>query len=317
MLIPMDDDELYTIGELAALTGATVKAIRFYSDRGIVPPTCHSAAGYRLYDVVALARLELVRTLRDLGLDLATVRRVVGRETDVAEVAATHADALDVQIRILRLRRSVLRAVAERRTDTKEMGTMYRLARLTDDERRRLVNDFVSAAFGGIDANPAMMELIRSSLPDLPDEPAPEQLRAWMELAELLGDTDFRAAVRRMAEYQARERAAGDTTGLHHELTEAVTEQVNRALAAGVSPESATGAAVVDDLMRRYARTFDRPDDPALRRWVLERLEVANDPRVERYWRLLATVNGWPAPAEVAPVFTWFIAALRFVAPSS
>ncbi|RDI69358.1 MerR family transcriptional regulator [Nocardia pseudobrasiliensis] len=313
----MDDDELYTIGELAALTGATVKAIRFYSDRGIVPPTCHSAAGYRLYDTAALARLELVRTLRDLGLDLATIGRVVERETDVAAVAAKHADALDVQIRILRLRRSVLRAVAEHRTDTGEMGTMYRLARLTDDERRRLVDDFVSAAFDGLDANPALVELIRSSLPDLPDEPAPGQLRAWMELAELLGDADFRAAVRRMAEYQARERAAGDTTGLHHELTEAVTAQVNRALAAGASPESVTGAAVVDDLMRRYARTFDHPDDPALRRWVLERLEVANDPRVERYWRLLSTVNGWPAPPEVAPVFTWFIAALRFVAPSS
>ena len=64
----MDGDKLYSIGELARRTGLTVKAIRFYSDRGIVPPTGRSPAGYRLYGIGAAARLDLVRTLRDLGL---------------------------------------------------------------------------------------------------------------------------------------------------------------------------------------------------------------------------------------------------------
>ncbi|WP_232052010.1 MerR family DNA-binding transcriptional regulator [Nocardia cyriacigeorgica] len=44
----MDDENLLTIGALAARTGLSVKTIRFYSDRGIVPATCHSPAGYRL-----------------------------------------------------------------------------------------------------------------------------------------------------------------------------------------------------------------------------------------------------------------------------
>ncbi|MBF6157776.1 MerR family DNA-binding transcriptional regulator [Nocardia cyriacigeorgica] len=46
----MDDENLLTIGALAARTGLSLKTIRFYSDRGIVPATCHSPAGYRLYD---------------------------------------------------------------------------------------------------------------------------------------------------------------------------------------------------------------------------------------------------------------------------
>jgi hypothetical protein len=71
-------------------------------------------AGYRRYDLDALARLDLVRTLRDLGVDLATIQRVLDREISVPEVAAAHAEALDVQIRTLRLRRAVLRAVAKR-----------------------------------------------------------------------------------------------------------------------------------------------------------------------------------------------------------
>jgi DNA-binding transcriptional MerR regulator len=101
----MDGDTLYSIGELARRTGLTVKTIRFYSDRGIVAPTDRSPAGYRLYSIDAVARLDLVRTLRELGLDLPTIRKVVDRELSLPEVAAAHAEALAVQIRVLRLRR--------------------------------------------------------------------------------------------------------------------------------------------------------------------------------------------------------------------
>jgi DNA-binding transcriptional MerR regulator len=41
---------LLTIGELARLTGLTVKTVRFWSDEGLVPPADRTPAGYRLYD---------------------------------------------------------------------------------------------------------------------------------------------------------------------------------------------------------------------------------------------------------------------------
>lgn len=149
----MDGDTLFTIGALAGWTGLTVKTIRFYSDSGIVPPTDRSPAGYRLYDIGALARLDLVRTLRDLGLDLAVIRQVLDREVSVPKVAAAHADALEVQIRTLRLRRAVLRAVAKRDSTPEEMDLMHKLAKLSDNERRRLITDFIDDTFGGFDAN--------------------------------------------------------------------------------------------------------------------------------------------------------------------
>ncbi|WP_327140152.1 MerR family transcriptional regulator [Nocardia sp. NBC_01327] len=307
----MDDDALLTIGALAERTGLTVKTIRFYADRGVVPPTQYSAAGYRLYDAHAVACLELVRTLRELGVDLATVRRVLARETSVAEVAATHAEALDIQLRILRLRRAVLRAVAKRESDPQEMTLMHKLVQLSDVERQRLIHDFVDDTFGTADANPEMVELVRSTMPELPDDPEPHQVEAWIDLAELVQDSDFRAAVRRMAEYQAKERADGETTGLHHALTEAVREEVAAALRDGIAANSTAAAAIVDSLTARYADTFGKTDDPELRRWIIERLEVANDVRVERYWRLVATINGWPPLPDLGPVFSWFGAALR------
>ncbi|MFG2822305.1 MerR family transcriptional regulator [Kitasatospora sp. NPDC048365] len=307
----MDGDALLTIGDLARRTGLTVKTIRFYADSGIVPPTDRSPAGYRRYDLAALARLDLVRTLRELGLDLAAIRRVLDREVSVPELAAAHADALDLQIRTLRLRRAVLRAVARRGSTPEETNLMHKLAKLSDAERRRLITEFVDDTFGGLDANAEFVEMLRGAVPELPDDPEPEQVDAWVELAELTRDPGFRAAVRRMAEYQAAERADGDRTGLHHELTEAVRDRVGEALDAGLAPDAPAAAATVADLTARYARTFGRPDDAALRRWLLNRLEVAGDPRAERYWQLLATVNGWPVPPGLTPVFAWFTAALR------
>ena len=178
----MDDDTTYSIGELARRTGLTVKAIRYYSDLGIVPPSGRTPAGYRRYDADAVARLDLVRTLRDLGLDLATIRKVVDRDIPLSEVASAHAEALAAQIRVLRLRRAVLLAVADRGPDPEELELMHELATLSAAERDRLIRDFLDSVFGGLDADPVFAGVARSMTPELPDDPEPAQIEAWVEL---------------------------------------------------------------------------------------------------------------------------------------
>jgi DNA-binding transcriptional MerR regulator len=307
----MDDGIRYSIGELARRTGLPVRTIRFYSDLGVVPPTDRSPAGYRQYDLNALTRLDLVRTLRDLDVDLATIRRVLDREIGVAELAAAHADALDTQIRTLRLRRAVLRAVAKRGSTPEELTLMHRLARLSEEERRRIINDFIDETFDGLNANPEFLAMMRAAMPELPDDPRPEQVDAWVELAELVQDADFRASVRRMAEYQAAEIESGVEARVHHELANTVVTKVGEALAAGIDPVSPEAEPVVDELIAAYAAEFGVADTPEYRRKVLERLEVSTDPRAERYWHLLAIINGREARPTVMPVYEWFIKALR------
>jgi DNA-binding transcriptional MerR regulator len=168
-----DDATLITIGELARRTGLTVRTLCFYADSGLVVPAVRSDAGYRLYDAAAAARAELVRTLRELGVDLPTIRRVLARELGVAEVAAAHAAALETQIRILRGRRAVLLAAARHGSTTQEMKLMHRLA-----ERRRIVAEFVDDVFDGLDADPGMVARMRAAAPELPDDPSDEQIEA-------------------------------------------------------------------------------------------------------------------------------------------
>ncbi|MEU8244632.1 MerR family transcriptional regulator [Nonomuraea sp. NPDC048916] len=312
----MDGGTLYSIGDLARRTGLTVKTIRFYSDRGIVPPADRSPAGHRLYGIDAVARLDLVRTLRDLGLDLPTIRKVLDQEISLTEVAAAHAEALAVQIRMLRLRRAVLTTVARRGSTPEEMDLMHKLAKLSEDARRRLIGDFLDTAFGDLGDNPEFVGVMRSMTPELPDNPEAEQVEAWVELAELSQDPDFRAGVRRMAEHHAAERALGDTAALRRDSVAMVRDQVGPALTAGVDPASAEADPVVAAVTAQYAHVYACPDDAGLRRRLLARLESANDPRRERYLQLLAVINGWSAPENLTPVLDWFIQALRVRIPA-
>ncbi|NUT53746.1 MAG: MerR family transcriptional regulator [Saccharothrix sp.] len=293
----MDGD--FTIGELARRTGLTVKAIRFYSDRGIVPPTGRSPAGYRLYDRHAAARLDLVRTLRELDLDLPTIRRVLDRELTLAEVAAAHAEALAARIGVLRLRRAVLLGVAERGVGPEEVGALHELATLSEAGRKRLVDEFLEGAFGDLAADPAFAGIVRTMTPELPEHPGIDQVEAWVELAGLTRDPDFRAYVRRLAEYHGA--VVGDVT--RPDPAAVVRAGLRVAVADGVSPGSVEGGVVVSEVLGRL------PEVPVGRLAAL--VEMANDPRRERYLRLLAVVNGWRAPESSAPAFDWFLRALR------
>jgi DNA-binding transcriptional MerR regulator len=311
----MDSDTRYSIGDLARRTGLAVKTIRFYSDRGLVSPTGRSPAGYRRYDLEAVARLDLVRTLRELGVDLPTILKVVHRELSLPEVAAAHAEALDVQIRTLRLRRAVLTAVARRAATPEEMDLMHKLARLSEDERQRLIGDFLDAIFSDLGAEPSFAAVRRSMTPELPDDPEAEQVQAWVELAELSQDRDFRASMRRMASDETAERGQDSTPVLRRGLIAVVRDQASAALAAHIEPASPQAAPAVAALTAHYAHVLGRPDDAGLRRQLLARLEAVNDPRRERYLTLLTVINGWPAPESLTPVLDWSIQALSAQVP--
>ncbi|MFC4587326.1 helix-turn-helix domain-containing protein [Sphaerisporangium corydalis] len=193
------EGELLTIGQLAGRTGLSARTIRFWSDAGAVPPSGRSAGGYRLYDDEAVARLELVSTLRDLGLGLEVIQRILSRRTSLAEAVEVHAEALDAEIRLLRSRRAILRGLAKY-TDIREMPQMHKLARKSAEERQQIIDEFVTWVFEGVGGQETEIVAgwMREMPSELPDDPAPEQVEAWIELGDLVADADFRGAVRRL-----------------------------------------------------------------------------------------------------------------------
>lgn len=303
----MKDDgrPLLTIGQLSRRTGLPVRTIRYWSDIGAVPLAGRSAGGHRMYDAESLARLELVRTLRELGFGLDEVRRVLRREVTIADVATAHVAALDAQIRALRLTRAVLSAVAQRNPHTEEMTLMNELARHSAQERKQIIDDFIVEVFNGLDADPKLREKLRLTTPELPDEPTPEQVDAWIELAELVSDPEFRRRMRRMVEYHAEGRAEGGPSrdpGAYQWFTRKVTGLVGDARQRGIAPDSPEAAQIVDRLLGGA--------DAARRAAVRDRLTAGLDSRSERYHRLLAIVSGEQPPPSQSADLEWLVAAL-------
>ncbi|WP_407652649.1 helix-turn-helix domain-containing protein [Amycolatopsis cynarae] len=304
----------FTIGELARRTGVPVKTIRFYSDEGLLPPTDRTYSGYRLYDTRSLARLELIKTLRELGLGLAEIAQVLAEEVTVPRLAARHLAALDEQIRRLRLRRAVLRAVVKRESELEEVKLMNKLASMSDEERVRLLDEFWAEMVDGLTVDSEFFAGMRSAKPALPDDPSPEQVEAWAEFAELIQDPGFRQAIRAMSEQHAAALAAGEEIRPLHEYRSNWFQWNARAeehLKAGLAPTSSEGRALAGEIAGAFARDGQNPDDPAFRRELADRCAAGNDARAERYWQLLAIMNGWtPFPSQHAGT-EWIIAALR------
>jgi DNA-binding transcriptional MerR regulator len=300
-----DGSPLLTIGQLASRTGLAVRTIRYWSDIGAVSPVGRSSGGHRLYDAESVARLELVRTLRELGLGLEEVRRVLAREATVADVAAAHVVALDAQLRSLRFTRAVLSVVAQEQPGTEEMTLMNKLARLSAAERRQIIDDFIAEVFSGLDADPKLKEKLQLTAPELPEDPTHEQVSAWVELAELVQDPMFRQRMRKMAEYHAGSSTAGGPApeaGVPQGFTQQVTALVGQARERGVAPDSPEAAQIVDRLLGGA--------DAARRAYVRERVKAGLDSQSDRYHQLLAVINGRPSRPSHAPDLEWLLAAI-------
>jgi DNA-binding transcriptional MerR regulator len=295
------------IGELAERAGLSVKTVRYYSDLGLVPESSRTHSGHRRYDAESAVRLDLVRTLRELGVDLATIRRVLAQEADLGGVAARHALAIDAQIRVLRVRRAVLRALARSNPSPQEVDRVNRIARATAEERRRIISEFLDSIFEGVPANPALEARLRSVTPELPDEPSDEQIEAWLELSELVSDPEFRSLLRGMS---AGENVAADPA-IGAQTAEAITEHAGGAVAAGVDPASPEATPILERLIGAMAEASGREDGADYRRAALDQLERSTDPRPERYWQLMAVINDWPPFPPQTPNYVWLRDALR------
>ncbi len=103
---------MLTIGEVARLSGLTVRAVRHYHQRGLLPEPGRDHSGYRRYvaeDVVALIR---IKTLAEAGVPLARVGDLLeAGEEEFAEAIAEIDTRLQDEEWELRLRRKRVAAL--------------------------------------------------------------------------------------------------------------------------------------------------------------------------------------------------------------
>ena len=89
-----------TVHEVSAVSGVSVRTLHHYDAIGLLKPTAVTAAGYRLYDDTALARLRDILLLRELEFPL----REIGAILDSPDF--DRGAALEQQLRLLEYKRA-------------------------------------------------------------------------------------------------------------------------------------------------------------------------------------------------------------------
>ncbi len=98
---------MLTISQLASYAGVTVRAVRHYHAKGLLPEPERDHSGYRRYDARAVIELTKIRTLAEAGVPLARVQELLAADADEFAVAVAEIDR--------RLRREIRDRQAHRR----------------------------------------------------------------------------------------------------------------------------------------------------------------------------------------------------------
>jgi DNA-binding transcriptional MerR regulator len=93
--------EVYRVQDFAELAGVTVRALHHYDRLALLQPK-RTGAGYRLYCLRDLERLEQIVALKFLGLSLKQIKTLLDRETrGLSETLRSQRKALEEKRRRL------------------------------------------------------------------------------------------------------------------------------------------------------------------------------------------------------------------------
>jgi DNA-binding transcriptional MerR regulator len=83
---------MLTISQLASYAGVTVRAVRHYHAKGLLPEPARDPSGYRRYDAAAVVELIRIRTLADAGVPLSRVDELLAADDEEFAVAIEEID---------------------------------------------------------------------------------------------------------------------------------------------------------------------------------------------------------------------------------
>ena len=111
----------YTTGELARQCGVTVRTVQFYDQRKILIPSALTEGGRRLYSEEDLKKMKIICFLRDTGLSLDTIGRLLAEEDPGSVIAVLLEQQKQILQEEIAERREKLDRLAELRNGLKDI----------------------------------------------------------------------------------------------------------------------------------------------------------------------------------------------------
>ena len=112
-----------TVNEVSRLTGLSVRTLQYYDKIGLLSPSGHTDAGYRLYDDTALEKLQQIMLFRELEFPLKEIKEII------SDPYFDGQKALAQQIELLKLRREHLDDLISFAAGIQLLGVKYTMER--------------------------------------------------------------------------------------------------------------------------------------------------------------------------------------------
>jgi DNA-binding transcriptional MerR regulator len=192
-------NKLYKVQEFAELAGVTVRALHHYDRLELLRPR-RTGAGYRLYGIRDLERLEQVVALKFLGIPLKQIKLLLDRDVrELFDVLRSQRRALEEKRRWIDLAIGAIRD-AERETDAAALKKIIEVIEMQDnvDFMKRYYSEEAQAKMAErpeqwnpelqAQATQAWTDLVRDVEAALGDDPSSERVQAlaarWKELVK-------------------------------------------------------------------------------------------------------------------------------------
>lgn len=107
---------LLRIGDLARITGKTVRALHYYEELGLLTPVAHTKGGFRLYAQESIDRLRAIEKFQEIGMSLSDIQELSG----IWHKSATGSEASERARQILRNKLAETEVMIQKLIATKE-----------------------------------------------------------------------------------------------------------------------------------------------------------------------------------------------------
>ena len=193
-----EETPMMTVKEVSNLTGVSIRTLQYYDTIGLLKPSKYTESGYRLYDDMALERLQQILLFRELEFSLKEIKEIIdapdfnkekalGQQIELLLLKKEHIENLiDFALRIKTIGVSKMDFTA---FDTKKIDEYSKRAKeqwgqtseyqeyeqrakgMTDTQKKDVINSFmlIFAEFGKMKEQDAASDLVQSQVKKLQD----------------------------------------------------------------------------------------------------------------------------------------------------
>ncbi|MFD0715664.1 MerR family transcriptional regulator [Paenibacillus sp. GCM10027626] len=288
----------YTIGEVAKITGATIKTIRYYDEINLLPASHISPNGYRYYNHEDIWQLELILFLRYLGFKIQDIKGMLHHELPVSTSIQWQIEAVQQQLEHLQQIQLILIQASQQGDQGTQLSYLHDIAEMLNKSQKQREN-FIASKMQDVIVDQHLPEdwreqFLAAYIGFVPKEEnlTAAQLAAWAEIKAMLNDPSFGHEIRKKLNplWQAVQNQQIEASRWGRQY-----KQITDKILAFIEGEKNEKDPDMQAAVLEYVSLFQNQSSPLKPdkqlKAFLQNAEAMSSARLQKWWELVLTLN--------------------------